>query len=388
MRILHVIPSISERSGGPAHAIFPMCRALLKRGFDIAIATTNDGVTNGARANGYGPNGNSHKGVQTYIFPITLNHSFKYSRSLANWLTLNVRQYDAVHIHAVFNHACVAAARACQKQQIPYVVRPLGTLDPWSMQQSPLRKKVFWQLVGRQMLNRASVVHYTAQAELRATESYLNLNRGLVIPLGVEVDQTTSETVPLEPIIGDAASHPYVLVLSRLHEKKGLDVLIEAFLNLTNTSDLSDWRLIIAGEGEQAYISRLKQIVARRKAKGMVTFVGWLSGSQKQAVLDHASLLALPSFQENFGLCVVEALASGVPVLVSPQVNLAEEINGAAAGWVSEVDVSALEGRLAESLGNEDERLRRSTAGRQFAQQFSWNKAAESLEQLYMSIKH
>jgi glycosyltransferase involved in cell wall biosynthesis len=363
-----------------------MCRALQKRGVSVSIATTNAGIANGTNRNGSKSNSESHKGVQTHIFPVSLNHSFKYSRGLASWLNSNVTQYDAVHIHAVFNHACVAAARACQRQRVPYVVRPLGTLDPWSMRQNRLRKKLFWQLVGRKMLDRASVVHYTARGELSATEPSLNLSRGRVIPLGLELDEAFSERLALPSIIGDATDNPYVLVLSRLHEKKGLDVLIDAFLNLTQKSHYSNWRLLIGGDGDVAYVNRLKLRVASRNAEEAVIFMGWLGESEKQAVLDHAELLALPSYQENFGLCVIEALAHGVPVLVSPQVNLAQDIEAASAGWVSEVNSSALEACLAQALADRNERVRRGDAGKEFSRQFCWTKIAEDLHELYSTI--
>ena len=356
-----------------------MCRALQSRGVNVSIATTNDGMSNGT-------NKTHSNGVATHIFPVTVNHSFKYSRALASWLNSNVKQYDAVHIHAVFNHACVAAARACQKQGVPYVVRPLGTLDPWSMQQNALRKRMFWQLIGRKMLGQASVVHYTADGELRATEPSLNLSRGRVIPLGLDIDETLSE-LDAPSITGDPKKTPYVLVLSRLHAKKGLDVLINAFLNLTGRPSFSHWRLLVAGDGETAYVNQLQQQVAGRNGnKDSVAFLGWLSGAEKRAVLKHAALLALPSYQENFGLCVIEALANGVPVLVSPQVNLSEDIKTASAGWVSEVNASDLEACLAQALSDEDERVRRGNAGKEFAQQFRWSKIAEDLEQLYFTI--
>jgi glycosyltransferase involved in cell wall biosynthesis len=187
-------------------------------------------------------------------------------------------------------------------------------------------------------------------------------------------------------IIGDATKNPYVLMLSRLHAKKGQDVLIDAFLNLTEKTSYSHWRLLLAGEGDTAYVNQLQLKVASRNAKETIVFAGWLADCEKEAVLDHASLLALPSYQENFGLCVIEALAHAVPVLISPQVNLSEDIKAASAGWVSEVDSSALEACLAQALGDKNERVRRGKAGKEFSRQFRWSKIAEDLEQLYSNI--
>src|ERR1700737_3764647 len=110
MKVLHVIPSVSGRSGGPGQAIIPMCRALLEQGIEVLIATTNHGL-NGERVSLGVSEG--YKGIPTIFFPVQWGDSFKYSGQLSVWLDANVKNFDVVHIHAVFNHACIAAARAC-----------------------------------------------------------------------------------------------------------------------------------------------------------------------------------------------------------------------------------------------------------------------------------
>ena len=363
-----------------------MCRALMTRGLDVTITTTNDGLTDQPLVNTNG-NGNKlqnvachYRGTSTRFFPVQWGHSFKYSRPLASWLDKNVKHFDVVHIHAVFNHACVAAARACRKNRVPYIVRPLGTLDPWSLNQKSLKKKLFWKLAGQKMLSQASAVHYTTQAELSAVERLLSLKRGKVVPLGVEFDEVTVE-VETQP---KGFIAPYVLVLSRLHSKKGLDVLIDAFCELKRQNRFPEWRLVIAGDGDESYVRHLKQLATEQDLP--VTFCGWLQGPEKTSVLRNASLLALPSRQENFGLCVLEALSQGVPVLVSPEVNLSDEIRQAGAGWISAVDKSALAETLATALSNEEERTKRGAAGKKFSQNFEWDVIAKKLEEMYVSI--
>jgi glycosyltransferase involved in cell wall biosynthesis len=264
----------------------------------------------------------------------------------------------------------VAAAHVCQKADVPYVVRPLGTLDPWSMAQKSLRKRLFWQISGKGIMDHAAAVHYTSEAEKISTESSLGLNHGRVIPLGVETAVSNSAG-------GDA----YVLVLSRLHPKKGIDVLIDAFLS--QAPQFAEWRLVVAGDGPSEYVSMLK---AKAGANDRITFTGWLDGDEKNAVLSGASLLALPSHQENFGLCVMEALAHAVPVLVSPNVNLAAEIAAADAGWIAPIDKTALEEKLVEALSNRDELTRRGRAGLHLAQKYSWENSARELADLYRSV--
>ena len=369
MRVLHVIPSVAERSGGPATAIVPMCRALMQQGMDVLLISTDAGLGDREVTE-----------VPAKLFPAELGESFKYSRPLASWLSANVRKFDVVHVHAVFNHSSVAAARACKRAGVPYVIRPLGTLDPWSMTQKSLRKRVFWQVIGRGMLQGAAAVHYTSEAEKLSTERLNGLNHGRVVPLGIDPTSATSREM-LSKHFPSLAGDPYVLVLSRLHPKKGLDVLIDAFLSLT--SQFSAWHLVLAGDGPPEYVSMLKSKVSQC---GRVLFTGWVDGERKNALLGCASLLALPSHQENFGLCVMEALSQSVPVLVSPGVNLAPEIVTANAGWVAAIDKESLAAKLAEALSDEAELARRGRAGQQLSLRYSWENAAKHLVQLYQEV--
>src|ERR1041385_2220663 len=185
MRVLHVIPSVAERSGGPATAIVPMCRALQQEGIEVQLVTTDAGLHGEAIASEY-------KGVPAMFFPSQLGESFKYSRPLAAWLRSNIRQFGLAHIHAVFNHSSVAAAHACRRDRVPYVVRPLGTLDPWSIRHMYFRKYLFWQALGKGMLRRAAAVHYTTEAEKVATQEVFGLNHGKVIALGIDTKAATT----------------------------------------------------------------------------------------------------------------------------------------------------------------------------------------------------
>ena len=378
MRVLHVIPSVAERSGGPAIAIVPMCRALKQEGIEVLLVSTNAGVDHDESLYEY-------KGIPAKFFPAQLGGSFKYSRPLSSWLSSNIERFDLAHIHAVFNHSSIAAAHVCRKARVPYVVRPLGTLEPWSMTQKSLRKRVFWQVSGKGMLRRAAAVHYTTDAEKLSTERLLGLNHGKVIALGIETTASASHA-KLEQHFPELASEPYMLVLSRLHPKKGLDVLIDAFLALVQVEKFAHWRLVIAGDGPEAYVRKLKAMAGSSAQRDRIVFTGWLDGEEKDAVLGGASLLVLPSHQENFGLCVMEALSHSVPVLVSPHVNLAEEIVLANAGWIATVDKDALLSRLAEALGDEEERVRRGLAGKQLSQKYSWDTVAKNLIDLYRQV--
>ena len=346
-----------------------MCRALMQQGIEVTLLSTTDGLSEI-------PDEVEYKGVPAVFFPPQFGGSFKYSRPLASWLSSNIKNFDLAHVHAVFNHSSVAASQACHRAGVPYIIRPLGTLDPWSMTQKSLRKRLFWQLSGKAMLNTAAAVHYTSEVEKLSTEGLLGLNHGKVIALGINANSNGNP----RPM----SREPYVLVLSRLHPKKGLDVLIDAFLSLVQKERIGNWRLVIAGDGAEDYVSRLK--AAASVAPDRVEFTGWLEEEEKHAVLGGASLLALPSHQENFGLCVIEALGHSVPVLVSPNVNLATEIVAANAGWVAAIDKDGLAEKLAEALSDNDELIRRGRAGKQLSQKYSWENSAHGLINLYEEI--
>jgi len=386
VRVLHVIPSVAPRYGGPSEAVLGMCRALERAGVPTLIATTDaDGA--GRLPVELGRT-TDYAGARVVFFPRQWSEAFKYSRPLARWLDTHAADFDAVHVHAVFSHACFAAAAACRRAGVPYVVRPLGTLDPWSLRQKPLRKRLLWRLGARRMLERAAAVHYTTDEERRLAEGPLGLARGVVIPLGV------ADAAPA-PAAGRAAlrarwpeldAAPYVLALSRLHPKKGLEILLEAFLDTARRPPLDGWRLVVAGDGDPSYVASLRERVARRAGTELVVFAGWIDGEEKLAVLAAASLVALPSRQENFGLSVAEGLALGVPALVSPHVNLAGVITAAGAGWVAPLERAALAATLAAALGDGAERARRGARGRALARaRFTWDAVAEQLRGLYSS---
>lgn len=382
MKVLHVIPSVAMRDGGPSRAVLEMCGALQKRGVDTLIATTDaDGK---GRLDVELGRPISYRDVPIIFFSRQWTESYKYSHPLQHWLNAHVNDFDVVHIHAVFSHSSLAAAAACRNRGVPYIVRPLGTLDPWSLKQKSFRKRLFWHLGVRRMLDGASAIHYTTAPERELAQGSLGLNHGVVIPLGIE-SVSTNGTKLTEPQGEPPSSRPYVLVLSRLHPKKALEFLLPAFLSLVTREEFKEWKLVLAGDGDAEYVQSLRDLIEKEKGNEHVIFAGWLEGNRKEAALRNASLLALTSYQENFGLCVIEALAYGVPVFVSPHVNLAGQIAKSNAGWIAEINADAIRTGLKEAMDSESERLRRGKNGRQFAADFAWPGVTDQLFNLYLS---
>ncbi len=385
--MLQVIPAVAPRYGGPSQAIYKICSALQQHDIELLVATTD--------ADGEGrlpvklEQVIDYQGVPTIFFHRQWGEALKYSRPLADWLQHHTAEFDLLHIHAVFSHACLAAARACQWISKPYIVRPLGTLDPWSMQQKSWRKQLFWHLGVKRMLHEAAKIQYTTVEEQRLVENSLGLGRGVVIPLGTDEQMLQPEADKQSFFSKWPALHnaPYVMVLCRLHPKKRLELFLEAFLSITDKPELQKWKLVIAGDGESNYVNSLQSLSSKLGGGGRVIFTGWLEGAEKAAALQGAQLFALPSRQENFGLSVVEAMACGLPVLISEHVNLADEVAAAQAGWVVPLEKSAISNALEQILRDEAARITRGTAGRELVRErFTWGVVAEQLLQLYAEV--
>jgi glycosyltransferase involved in cell wall biosynthesis len=328
-------------------------------------------------------------GVPTVFFPRQWSEGLKYSRPLAHWLEEHVADFDVVHVHGIFSHACLAAARAARRHGVPYVVRALGMLDPWSLGRRRLAKRIAWPLGVSRLLAGAAAIHYTTAEEQRLAERLRGLAPGVVIPLGVDhalLEFAPSATGSATPELDGLAGRPYVLALSRLHPKKGLELLVDAFLEVTaGAGSMGRWHLVLAGDGDPRYVAGLRR--RARPGNGRVLFPGWLDGPRKHAILAGASLLALPSHQENFGLAAIEALACGVPVLVSTDVNLAGEIRAAGAGWVTPLAPDALRAALGAALRKGSGLASHGAAGRALVRaRFTWSRVSAALVDLYGAV--
>jgi len=376
MRILHVIPAVAARYGGPSVAVVEMCRALAARGQEVAIATTD--ADGSERLDVPLERATTWDGVPAWFFPAWPGEALKFSPPLARWLRREVSRFDLVHIHAVFSHASLAAGRACRQAGVPYVVRPLGTLDPWSIGQKPWRKQAFLRAGGHRMLSGAAALHYTTIAERDLAAPLVDPRVPTwVIPLGVADEQLDARVPDYD------AREPLVVTITRLHAKKNLDALVEAFVATGSDGGGSPWQLIIAGDGDAQLKHRLETLA--RLGGGRVHLAGWVDRTARRALLERASLFALPSSQENFGLSVVEAMAAGVPVIVGAGVNLAPDVREAGAGWIID-EGQSLGDVLREAMQDTDGQLRRGVAARKLARHFRWTSVAEQLEDGYREI--
>jgi len=383
VRILHVIPSVSPLRGGPSKAVVEMVQALRQQGVDAAILTTND---HGPGVDPSLPTGRwiERHGVPLLAFPrwsppLAPLREFAISPGLALWLRRHIHHYDLLHVHAIFSFPSTWSMLQARRSGVPYVVRTIGQLSPWSLRQSGARKRWMLRLVELRNLNGAAAIHFTTAAE-RDEAAGLGLTPApLVLPLGVR-------TTIAQPRDGSKPAGPIrFLFLSRLHPKKQLDRLMQALALMAMDQPAASWTLHIAGRGEPAYETELRSLAERLGIAARCQWLGQVTGVAKERELAAADWLVLPSAAENFGIAVAEALAAGTPVVVSPQVALAELVREAGAGLVCDSDPAELAGTLARALAGPSPTMRQAALNLA-EQRLAWSAIAADLKAAYAGI--
>lgn len=375
MKVLHVIPSVSPRYGGPARAMQTIAQAFTGTGCDVTVLSTdNDGLRGrfSREARPHWPN------VDLRLLPQTTTFYTTSWRACA-WLLRNLSRYDCVHVHALFSFLPVVAAMVAKVNGVPCIVRPLGTLARYGLTvRRPLLKRISLALVERPLLRWASAVHCTSDAEAADVLAVCPSARVVVIPLAV-----TDEYFAVRRTAATGAST--VLYMSRLDPKKNLEVLIDAVARLREACP--DFRLLIAGTGSDDYVATLRARAQRLAVEPHLQWLGHVEGEHKMAALAQASLFLLPSHSENFGIAVAEALAAGLPCLVSPGVALSADIQRAGAGEVVTPDAASFAAAIQGWLSDAPRREAAAQAAVRLARaQFSSDRLASDLLTMYRRV--
>ncbi|TAK59730.1 MAG: glycosyltransferase [Dehalococcoidia bacterium] len=386
MRVLHVIPNLAARTGGPPVAVIESARALVRIGVESTIVATDMAEAASARSHGRAsivdlPEGADELDVR--LLPARWPRRLAFSPELRRALADEAPRCDVVHIHSLFLFPQFAAWRAARRSGVPYVVSPRGALDPHLRRRSRAVKAIGDALWQRSMLEGASVLHATSDEEARLLADVAPAVPRAVVPNGI--DCAAYEALPpasefRERFLG-GASGPVVMFLGRLSHKKGLDVLVRAFARVRR--ELPDAQLAIVGPDDEGLASSLRAIAGREGVADAATFTGMLRGRDKLSALAAADVWALPSHTENFGIAVAEALAARRAVVVSPGVNIAPEIAAAGAGVVAELDAEAFAGAIAGLVRDDARRVELGCAGREFARRYDWSAVAPQLAAMY-----
>lgn len=361
MRILHVVPTYlpATRYGGPIISVHGLCKALAARGHQVDVFTTNvdgPGVSDV-------PVGQPVEldGVRVHYFASTVRRLY-YSPGMRKALSERAGEYDVVHAHSVFLWPTAAAARAAHAKRVPYVISPRGMLVPELIEKkSRLAKQAWISLVERRTFARACAIHFTTERECDdARRLGMAVPRAAIVPNGVDLPPLSAE--PRDPSM--------ILYLGRINWKKGLDRLVGA------VADIEHAHLVVAGKDDEHYLDTLPR-------HERVTFAGEVHGAEKERLLSTAAMLVLPSMSENFGNAVLEAMAHATPVIVTPGVGLAADVEAAGAGIVTE---TGLRDAIERLLGDDALRDAMGRRGRALAEsRFGWERVAAEMEALYAS---
>lgn len=386
MKVLHVISSVSPALGGPTEIVLNLVKALREHGVDAEIVTTNH---NGSDLLNVPLNQRiEYEQVPVWFLP----HSspplkeFIFSAALTRWLWQHLREYDIIETHYLFSYASTCAGVIARLQGVPYTVCTLGQLTPWALTQSWLKKRIYSLCIERHNLNRAAAIHCATPGEVEDVRKFGIQTPTITVPYGVNEPVDWPEAKQkLHDVYGLSSTTPIVLFLSRLHPKKRPDLLIEALSYLAAQS--YDFHLILAGSGESDYLSYLTNLVSSLGLTSRTSIPGFVMGEDKELLLQGADIFVLPSFSENFGIAVAEAMVARLPVIVTPDVQISPEIAAASAGLVVVAEVVPLADAITQLLTSPDLRRQLGENGKRLVSRcYSWSAIGKNLASLYTTI--
>jgi glycosyltransferase involved in cell wall biosynthesis len=296
LRVLHVLPTRDASYGGPVAVANEYARELAKQGVDADIF----------------PDEGTRTWRRFFYFP---------GVSSLKKLIDSIGAYDLIHIHGLWYAASALAARVARARGIPYLITPHGMLDRWALEQGWLKKRIYYLLVERANLRRAASVHMFNTGEYEASKKALGEIRPFILPNGVDGSTVQDSPDRLASIYPQVRGKILLLFLGRINYKKGLDVLIPAFRRALSLNQ--DLHLIISGP-DDGYLGRLTELIEKHELGDHVTLTGMVSGVLKRQILAAAHMFVLISYQEGDSMALKEAMAAGLPAIISSACNFPE----------------------------------------------------------------
>ncbi len=349
--------------GGPVNSVAAVCEGLAKAGESVTVFTTNAAgpgqvlavpVDRAVGVDGVAVNYHPIRQPVARYLPF-------YAPELGKACRERVKEFDVVYVNGTWTYAMYAGGTWAHRRNVPYVVSPRGSFMTWSMGQKRFKKRVYLRLVERRLMNRAAAILCTTSRESEELRPWGFEANVIVTPNGI--DTRAYEHLPergaLRGALGIPSGAPVSLFVGRLHVMKRLDLVIEAFARVA--AGVPEAHLVIVGPAGDGTDRALGAQVAKRGLGERVHLMGLLTGRDLLQAYSDADILVLLSHRENFGMVVVEAMASGLPVLLTDGVGLAEEVAEAGAGFCVEGEPGAVAARWARML---DTPLERDEMGR------------------------
>jgi len=382
MRILHVVPSYipAWRYGGPIKSVHGLCKGLAKSGHEVHVYTTNaDGpkrldVPLGVPVD--------MDGVKVWYFVSDWMRRLYWSPDMARALYKQVPRFDILHLHSIYLWPTTAAARVARKHGIPYIVSPRGMLVRTLIRRKSRWLKTAWiELFERRNLAGAVAIHFTSRLEgEEAAKLDLRFNATFIVPNGIDEIEIDDGSGKCDISHGMSFQHQrFLLFIGRINWEKGLDRLICAM------PFIPECHLVIAGNDEEKYQPTLKALARRQGVHERISFLGPVYGPEKKALLRHAMALVLPSYSENFGNVVLEGMAAGCPVVVTPEVGAADLLQESGAGIVLDGSPATLGAGIAGLIGDPERGREMGKRGRDaVVAKYTWEAIAQHMEAVYL----
>ncbi len=377
MKILHIIPSLSNNFGGPAKSVPYLVKSLNELGIENTIFTvesefkeTNEIV----------------KKFDLKVFSAKSLPFFKRFYLAQNFLA-NVKKQitdeTIIHVHSLWTYPSIIGLYAARLYKLPLVVSTRGMLYEWALNQGKFKKKLAMFFYQKKMLDYAFAIHVTEPGELSETKFSNYKNKLRCVPNGIDLSEFKS--FDINNLINSFKLNPkkkYITFLSRIHKKKGLIFLVKAWIRLSEIDPT--WDLIIAGPIEdKKYAETLKSLIDSNSLSQRVKWLGPLDNEDRIRALNLSNLFVLPSFSENFGIVILEALASGIPVITTKGTPW-KIINKKKVGWWIELSEDQLFKSLKQAISlSESEILKKSKVGKEIAKGFSWEIQAKKMKKVY-----
>lgn len=384
MKLLHVVPTYipAYRYGGPIYSVHGLCKALAELGHDVHVFTTNvDGDSDSDIPLGAPV---ELDGVNVWYFPSRRLRRLYWSPPMKEALEKQMQDFDILHLHSIFLWPTWAAARIAYKVGKPYIIAPRGMLVKELINKKSRFAKSLWiGLIEQRNLENASAIHATTENEKKEAEKFcFRLPPVYVVSNGVDVEELRRQPQRVAQAIESIIQKkPFILFLGRINWKKGLDRLVPAL------TYIPDMPLVIAGNDEENYRPTIEALASSHGVSERIIFTGPVYGDDKAALLQNAAVLVLPSYSENFGNVVLEAMAVGCPVVVTPEVGIADIVRTSGAGLVVNGSPEALGKGLRYMAANPQELKNMGVKGQQAVEKyFTWSLVGKRMVEMYNDI--